>query len=148
LPKIKVTGACTNPPTDGGSILFPQTGNPPSGRVVVTINNRGRVLTAGRRTDAGNGACVNGTLLHAAGGEDKEIEWRQGHWFDVYRYDKKKLWGALAAVLTLAASVALAFIAFTVDSSSAKTPVRATAVIVLLLSFVNSVLTFVKDLNP
>jgi hypothetical protein len=146
MPKIKVTGSCTAAPTDG-QILFPVAVAPASGLVIVTINGRNRVLNVGIRSDAGTGACLSGALLHAAGGEGNEIEWRQGHWYDVYRYGKAKLLAALIAILALAASIALAILAFTVNSSSTDTATRTTAIAVLVLTILNSIFTFTATIT-
>jgi hypothetical protein len=142
MPTIRITGTCSAPPSDG-VILFPaRAGSPSAGRVVVTVGGRRRVLNAGIRTDHGTGACVSGSLLHAAGGEGSEIEWRPGRWYDLYRYDKAKLKTALVAVLALIASLALAVVAFMANSSSAHAAARTIAVAILALTILNSVLTF------
>lgn len=146
MPSIKITSACNDHPADG-VILFPKSGDQPSGRVVVTIKGKNRVLTAGRRSDNGQGACVSGSLLANAGGGIPEINWRQAHLIDVYRYDKKKLWGMLVATLTVAASIALAVIAFTVNSSSTNAATKGTAILVLVLTLANVILTFIKSLS-
>lgn len=146
MPKIKVTGACIGAPTDG-SILFPKDGPSPKGRVVVDIGNRKRVLNASVRSDTGLGACLSGSLLKAAGGEGKEIEWREGQWYDVYRYDRAKLLAALTAVLTLAAGITLAIFAFGVHSSSTDTATRTTSIAVLILTILNSIFTFAGTMN-
>jgi hypothetical protein len=146
MDKIMVTGRCTSAPSDG-MILFPQNGPNPGGRVVVAIGNRKHVLSAGIRSDPGLGACVSGSLLKAAGGEQKEIEWRQGHWYDVYRYSRSKLLAATLSVLSLGASISLAVFAFIVSSSSTDAATRATAAAVLILTLLSSIFTFINTLN-
>ena len=146
MPKIAITSACDGHPSDG-VILFPNSGDQPSGRVVVTIRGKNRVLTAGRRSDNGQGACVSGSLLASAGGGTPEIDWRGARLADIYRYDMKKLWGLLVATLAVAASIALAVIAFTVNSSSTNAATKGTAILVLVLTLANVILTFIKSLG-
>jgi hypothetical protein len=144
--KINITSACDDHPSDG-MILFPKSGEQPPERVVVTIKDKNRVLSTGRRSDAGTGACVSGSLLASVGGTTPEISWRKGHWFDVYRYNVKKLCGLIVAILALVASIVLAVFAFIVNWSSTDAATKSTAGIVFALTVVNVILTSVQSLS-
>jgi hypothetical protein len=146
MPNIKVTSACDDKPPDG-TILFPKSGEQPPRRVVVKIKGKNRVLTTGRRSDAAAGACVSGSLLADAGGDQSEISWRKGHLVDIYRYDFKKLLGIIVAILAAAAGIVLAVSAFLVNSSSTDAATKGTAGGVFVLTVINAILTFITSLS-
>ena len=95
---VLITGKCSA--IEDGKILLPQNATPYDRVLVQTAGQSVKVLPAGNRSDAGQGACVSPSVLSALGGEGSQIEYREAKWWNVIFHSSDVQIQLAVAILT------------------------------------------------
>jgi hypothetical protein len=143
--QVQITGTCSFPKE--GTLLLPQ-GSVSIARLVVEPAEGGSKHIAGGdvRTDAGEGACVIGTLFQDLGGEEALVRYRKASFIDVLRYKPSVLLQFLVMILTFVSAGISAYSAYLTNiSDPSKTFAYGSATFVLIIALALAVAKFVID---
>jgi hypothetical protein len=143
--QVEITGTCSIPKE--GTLLLPQ-GRVSPARLVVEPAAGGskHIAGGGIRTDAGEGACVIGTLFQDLGGEGALVRYRKASFVDVLRYKPSVLLQFLVMILTFVSSAISAYVTYLTNiSDPSKTFAYASATFVLIIALALAVVKFVID---
>lgn len=143
---VALTSLCASAPASD-EILLPRGKSVPSDkRLLVSGNDRLKLMRGGVRADNGEAACVSGATLAFFGGDEASVSYRGvGFWQIVWRDAGLRL-AMLISALTLVGTVISAYNTYLKSTSKdAGSFTGNTAVVALVIAFALAVLKLVQD---
>lgn len=144
--KVRVTSRCAPSPSDG-QILLPEEAKLPKGRrVLVSGNQKSKLMKVGVRSDSGQAACLGGGALSRFGGEGAEVEYRSVTFLGVLWRDKWLGLQFVASVLTTVGALITAWLTYGKNSADdAGSFANNTAIVALVIAAIIAIAKFVKE---
>ena len=137
---VQLTTLCTA--LQPGTLMLPTGAMAPGSLVLLRQGEKVRLLKCGRRSDPGDFACADGSIVN----DGASAQYAKAHWWQVLRYSTSAKLQSAIAVLTVMSTLLAAFVTFFNNASSDKNPFAArTAFVALLVAAVLAVVKLVKD---
>lgn len=140
---VEVTTTCADPRAD--TLLLPAGSGWP-GRLVLTANGKDLLVHGGVRSDAGEAACIDGSLQARIGGAETVI-YRPATIGDVLRLDRDVILQLAITALTLGGAIFTGLVSFVIDRHDTNPWKSKTAFAIFLIGTVLAALKAFQEVR-